>query len=343
MRRTISVLAAIAILGATGFFVYRWWRNRTQLVTFQMTYKTHLWPPVPGRFLIDGRPLAEMGSPELFSKTAPEIPETFTQENRVAMLSMLAMAPEMAESWLPPAYGASREVELPVALRRVNSSGERPRITGQVLTPCGWKEKTVSLDWSAGGPQANGGKGQKLMVAARMASVGVPVRHVEFFVDNRLGGEARLELGQSAAVVAANASTKVELLAPDCAEGNTLKLNGQPIGTIPLELAARKNDLYGSVLHIENMPQPPSWTYLIDTSGKRCYQLTEKEYEKAGGLGFGVGSDAPTYTGKVLHRLAPVKIHYFLQRAPNQVREKAFPGFEPDITHRGQLVEVSCG
>lgn len=325
MRKLLLLLVVLIVLGLAGFFGFRWWQNRPQPVTFAFHYESGFWPPPPARVFLDGRPVAHFDTTTPFRKSAPFPVELF------------------GGSWL-----AGHDTEVTLRPKQITNPALRPAVTAQILTPCGWKEIKVSPNWPDAKKLADARKNKsRPVVDAQFSSGAIEDERVELFVDNRDAADATLTLGELSVPVAAGEKRKFEFYAPTCDQATALQLNGEPIGTIPRELASRKDSLYGTIMAYDEItgwdPNPPSWVFLLDTSGKRCYQLTERQYAKKGSGGFSPGSRVLTYHGKKLHRLHAVEIHYFLERAPETIRVSQFGGFDDSTMEtRGQLIE-SCG
>lgn len=324
MRKLVLSTLVVVALGVAGFFGFRWWQNRPMPVAIVFHYEAGFRPPPPARLFFDGRLMAEFDSTTQFRKNGLLPMELF------------------ASSW-----EASREAEVSLRPKQLTNAALHPGITGEILTPCGWKAVKASETWPTAEKLAASRKTKSRPgVDVRISAGAIEDKNIEIFVDNRGGPEAKLTLGQSSATVAAGETGKFEFFAPGCEESTALKLNDQTLGKIPRELAARKDSQYGTIIDYDEItgydPNPPSWTFLVDTSGKRCYELTEKEYAKKGSGWFSPGSKVLTYQGKKLHRLHAVEIHYFLERAPDTIQVTQFGNYESTMATRGQLIE-SCG
>jgi hypothetical protein len=317
-------LAVVVVLGG-GLLLYRSFKNSSVAVQLTLGYQSDIWPPPPAKFFLDGREIASFANVSAFQRKTAE------QGDRVAY------------DW----FEIEQAVNFAAPLSQLNTPAERPKITGQILTPCGWIDgKAYVKQWLSTLDKPLAAVDGKIALAADMRMADTPIRSLELFVDNRGGADARLELGQSSIPIAKDSAHEYEFPAPSCAEATSLKLNGQEIAQIPLEYAKREftpGSGYGSLMN-ENRNKDLSWSYLLDTSGKRCYQLTEKTYVnayEARSMGR-LESDTLRYSSKVLHHLVAVEVYYFLERAPDKVKLEQQFGQPGAVDLRVQVLEVPC-
>jgi hypothetical protein len=239
---------------------------------------------------------------------------------------------------------------------QARSSGEVLRITGleraptqpldisasfsfaaEALLPCGWRRVPLQLkrEPAAASPPPSEDSSRTIRYSGEVGTArGQPV---DLWYDFRNGEAAELAVGQWTASVQAGAKGRLQVAAPDCREGAAVTLNGRKIGELPVELATAPRAFSSASLGEDPGPGG-SWVFLVDPSGRRCYELAEKIYGKPGAKWYG-GPNSRTYRRKLLHRLAPAEIDYFLERAPDRI-DVFGPAF--DTALRFELYDTPC-
>lgn len=206
--------------------------------------------------------------------------------------------------------------KLPEQIEIASPSEDGPRLTAQVLRPCGWRDIPVSVNLRLM-PRV-GADGS--FVEHGIVRFGIHSEHAynHFFVDNRGRPGSKLKLGEFVHDIPANDKTSVMLPAPDCESATSLEMDGKPIAKLPV--ASDTKD--GS-------------HYLLDPSGKRCYEYKHVQY----GLGpfpHQRKVDPPVrFAAQHLHRL-PAKANYALERAPARIKSRSI------WTYVTQLLDVPC-
>lgn len=218
-----------------------------------------------------------------------------------------------------------------------------PKLAMQFLLPCGWKE--VALTTGGSGLTEAGRKwhldravsedaSRKIAAAdirflfeAREPLEGRPKIHtnpvVYFWVDNRGGPAHDLSLGELHHPIPADTYESFQLLAPDCEEAATLKLDGQAIAAVPLP-------------RVDDTMVPDR--VLVDTSGSRCYQLRHLHY----GQGISPSPPPRMLVKKPAHVFnASFSLMYMFESAPDSVTVRTPPGVS-GFDFRGELLEVPC-
>ncbi|MGH9779522.1 MAG: hypothetical protein ACRD5I_14035, partial [Candidatus Acidiferrales bacterium] len=141
---------------------------------------------------------------------------------------------------------------------------------------------------------------------------------------------------------------EIGLAAPDCPEGTTVRLNEQEIGSVPvLEPDPNRQVGYYSLGTPDDfIEKDQAVVFFLDTTGQRCYRLTEKNYSPPGVTPFGgfwAGPSDPVYLRrKFLYRLPPTQIEYFMEKAPEQITVNYTADYKPDLEMRNEFVEVPC-
>ncbi|MCI0655912.1 MAG: hypothetical protein L0170_02450 [Acidobacteria bacterium] len=218
-----------------------------------------------------------------------------------------------------------------------------PTLTMQFLLPCGWKE--VALTARSSGLTEAGRKWHLERAVSEDASRKIAAADIRFlseareplgepskihtnpvihvWVDNRGGPAHDLSLGELHHPILADTYESFRLLAPDCEEAATLKLDGQDIGAVPLR---RADD-----------PMVPD-RVLVDTSGSRCYRLRRLHY----GQGLNPTPPPLMLVRKPAHVFnASFSVMYMFEEAPETITVKTPQGI-PGFGFRGELLEARC-
>jgi len=243
-----------------------------------------------------------------------------------------------------------RKVELPSRKFRRFSLHAIPELGARVRLPCGWREMTIKVTKAPTLEEFREARksGEALLVVVRLEYTGAEPATFDLFVDNRGGPAARLAVGQMTVTLPANKAEEIGLAAPDCPEGTTVRLNEQEIGSVPvLEPDPNRQVGYYSLGTPEDMiEKDQAVVFFLDTTGQRCYRLTEKNYSPPGVTPFGgfwAGPSDPVYLRrKFLYRLPPTQIEYFMEKAPEQITVNYTADYKPDLEMRNEFVEVPC-
>ncbi|HUF79540.1 MAG TPA: hypothetical protein VMN03_00270 [Burkholderiales bacterium] len=222
-----------------------------------------------------------------------------------------------------------------------------PKLTAQMLSPCGWRDVSVAVDGAPSAEELRAAERDHQELPLRVTSGSLQLNHAEFWTDNRGGPEARLAIGQMEVKLPADAHQEYALPLADCAEGLAVTLDGKKVAELPPAITQAGFD-QGSTYSLghPDVDESVSRVFLLDVSGARCYRITEKKYGKPGAdyFGFAPGETEMTYRRKHLHRMMPTDVHFFLEKAPKtlqvstQFSAVSYGMFEL----RNELVEIPC-
>lgn len=166
-----------------------------------------------------------------------------------------------------------------------STATESPVITAKARLECGWQEVRLEELFVRRAPRF-GPEGKLELPGLIHLRFRDDIPREDFVVDNRGRAATTLRLGATEALVAADSFDRVSIVASDCARGTDLAFGTTAIGRIGAPSGAN--------------PKPA--TYLVDPTGKRCYERRYVAYGKP-------AKDEPPakrathFRRKVLHQL----------------------------------------
>jgi len=199
----------------------------------------------------------------------------------------------------------------------IKAATERPSITAKARLPCGSREIQLAESWYKR-PFFGEGQNGPYSIPGELRLVARLQRDV-FFVDNRGAAATTLRIGELHYAVASERVSRVQTLAPDCEAGAQLSIGDRSFET----LRPVPSDTPGYERRI----------FLVDPTGKRCYELQTIRYNKYPNI----GSAPPPpvrFTQQTLHPLSVEPTDLF-EKAPDSI-----VGYQ--MGARNQLLEIPC-
>lgn len=214
-----------------------------------------------------------------------------------------------------PGAGFPMPREIPLA-----SSEDGPAITAKIPLPCGWRETPVFENGRSMPRVGADGK----FAEPGIVKVAIPGRfsHNVFIVDNRRRAESTLKQGELSRVIPAGSKGSVWLPAPDCEAAASLELDGKAIAKLPV---AEGHDTQSLA------------RFLLDPTGKRCYELKTVLYGTP--LNLAGERDPPKrLLAQHLHPL-PGEVDHIFEKAPDRITVRGIGVFSGA---RSQITDLPC-
>jgi hypothetical protein len=233
------------------------------------------------------------------------------------------------------------------AHRSFDPAAMAPKLTAQAMSPCGWRDVSVHVDNVPPADELRAAELARRELPLRVAPGYLESNTVAFWADNGGGPERRLAIGQMEIKIPAGERREYSLPVADCAEGLAVTLDGEKVAELPPAVVKKGFDQGSSYsLGHPDVDESVSRVFLLDTSGARCYRITERKYGKPGEdyFGFAPGETSMTYRRKHLHRLMPTEVHFFLEKAPKNIQvSTSFSSVSFGLFElRNELVEIPC-